>query len=86
MVDESRTDGVPLQDALNDAIHQAVRDREGEYVTKWIALVEAVDDDGTVGLWTMTSDNVMAWDTVGMLQHGLHLQQAKTLATKLDEN
>ncbi len=71
--------GERLQSALGDAIGRAVGEHESGFVTKWVALVESVDPDGERGLWTLTSDDVKAWDTVGLLQHGLHLQQAQTL-------
>lgn len=71
--------GVLLEQAIGDAIDQAVGEHEGGLVTKWVALVETVAPDGSRGLWTMTSQGVMAWDTVGLLQHGLHLQQLNTL-------
>jgi hypothetical protein len=66
------------------AIETVVAEHERGFVTKWVALVETVAPDGTRGLWTMTAPDVMAWDTVGLLQHGLHLQHAQTLAARLE--
>lgn len=71
--------GPLLERAIGAAIESAVGEHERGFVTKWVALVESVDPDGQRGLWTMTSDDVKAWDTVGLLQHGLHLQMAQTL-------
>ena len=71
--------GQALETAIGDAIDSAVSTHEGGLVTKWVALVESVNPDGDRGLWTMTSTGVMAWDTVGLLQHGLHMQAAQTL-------
>ena len=71
--------GPLLERVIGDAISGAVAQHERGFVTKWVALVESVDPDGTRGLWTMTSPDVKAWDTVGLLQHGLHLQQWQTL-------
>lgn len=71
--------GDAIQDDLGAAIDRAVTDHEHGLVTRWVALVESVAPDGTRGLWTMTSRDVMAWDTVGILQHALHLQLAQTL-------
>lgn len=65
-----------LERTIGDAIDTAVGQHEGGLVTKWVALV---DSDGERGLWTMTSQGVKAWDTVGLIQHALHLQQAQTL-------
>lgn len=77
--------GQILERAIGGAIDAAVGEHEGGLVTKWVALVESVNPDGERGLWTMTSDGVMAWDTVGLLQHGLHLQMAQTLHPDQDD-
>lgn len=74
-----------LETAIGDAIQSTVAEHEGGFVTKWVALVESVGPDGQRGLWTLTSNEVMAWDTVGLLQHALHVQQAQTLAASLDD-
>jgi hypothetical protein len=76
--------GELLEQRVGQAIENAVAEHERGFVTKWVALVETVAPDGTRGLWTMTSPDVMACDTVGLLQHGLHLQQSQTLAARID--
>ena len=68
-----------LEAAIGQAIDAAVAQHEGGFVTKWVALIESVDNSGERGLWTFTSDEVKAWDTVGLLQHALHIQQNQTL-------
>lgn len=71
-----------MEDDLNNAISSVMaRHEQGGLVTKWVALIETVADDGVFGLWTATSDGLKAWDTVGMLGHGLDLQRAKTFAS-----
>ncbi|MEV7267075.1 hypothetical protein AB0N38_26285 [Micromonospora aurantiaca] len=72
--------GPAIERDLADAIATVLAKHEKSMVTKWVALVESMDADGERGLWTFTSDGVMAWDTVGLLQHGLHIQHAQTLA------
>ncbi len=71
-------DGEAIEQEIGKAISDVLARHEGGFVTKWVALVETVDGDGKRGLWTATSDDVMAWDTVGLLTHGLHLQQRQT--------
>lgn len=71
--------GTRIEQAIGAAIETVVSEAEGGFVTKWVALIESVAPDGTRGLWTCTSPELMAWDTVGLLQHGLHLQQGQTL-------
>lgn len=71
--------GEAIQAELNEAIAAVIAKQEGGFVMKWVALIETAAPDGERGLWTCTSEDVKAWDTVGMLQHGLHLQMAQTL-------
>lgn len=71
--------GPVLEQAIGAAVEAQVSQHERGFVTKWVALVESVNADGERGLWTMTSDDVKAWDTCGLLVHALHLQQAQTL-------
>lgn len=68
-------DANKIEAELGDAISQVLSRHEKSMVLKWSALVETMDQTGERGLWTLTSDNCQAWDTVGMLQHALHLQQ-----------
>lgn len=80
------TTGEDIEVELNNAISDVIAKHENGFVTKWVALIETTAPDGSRGLWTMTSSEVKAWDTVGMLQHGLHLQQAQTLTDRGDED
>lgn len=75
--------GPAIEHDLADAIATVLARHETSMVTKWIALIETMNDEGERGMWTMTSDNVKAWDTTGMLQHGLHMQQAEITASYL---
>lgn len=77
--------GVVLERAIGDAIDQSVSEHEGGLVTKWLALVESVGPNGERGIWTMTSEGLTQWDSVGLLQHGLHKEQAATIADRLAE-
>ena len=68
-----------IQRAIGDAISSILAQYERGFVIKWLTLVESSDAEGKRGLWALTSDDVMAWDTVGMLQHALHLELAQTI-------
>ena len=75
-----------LSDAIGDAIDGAVGEHERGLVTKWIALVETVGPDGDRGLWTLTSDGINAWDSLGLLTFGLQLEQARAVAEHTDDD
>lgn len=88
MSDEPHDDDLAatLERAIGAAINAAVGQHERGFTTKWVALVESISPDGERGLWTLTSDDVMAWDTVGLLQHALHLQFAQTLDNRRSDD
>lgn len=71
--------GEDIEIAINSAIEQVIRDHEGGFTLKWVALVETVDPDGERGVWTMTSADVKAWDTLGLLEYGKQKQNAQII-------
>lgn len=71
--------GAEIEARLNDAIGQIMRE-EGEMATRWIALVEVIDSDGERGLRTMTSEDLSAWDSKGLLTQALDVERAATIA------
>jgi hypothetical protein len=71
--------GDAMSATLGDAVASAVEQHEHGMVVKWICLVETIDAQGTRGLWPLTSEGVMAWDTKGMLLHALDLIQGQTI-------
>jgi hypothetical protein len=81
--DGSAADGEAVERDLGVAISDVLSRHERSMTTRWVALVETVNEDGHRGLWTFTSDDVTAWDTAGLLTHGLHMQQAATVAEAL---
>ncbi len=72
-------DGEAIASEIGGAIADVLARHEGGFVTRWVALVEAVNGAGERGLWTTTSDDMTAWDTCGLLTHALHMQQAQTI-------
>jgi hypothetical protein len=81
--DDEPTIGPIVEREIGEAISAVLARHDKSMVIKWVALVEAMDGDGERALWTLTSDDLKAWDTVGLLQHGLHLQHAGTLAARI---
>lgn len=75
--------GAQLEKELNEAVGAVFARHEHSMVTKWVALVETIDADGERGVWPMTSEGVKAWDTNGLLLHGLFMQQAQITAEYL---
>jgi hypothetical protein len=71
--------GAKIEAELGKAIDAIVAEQEGGMTMKWVCLLETAGADGSRGLWTLTNDGMKAWDIVGLLQHALDLQQAKTI-------
>jgi hypothetical protein len=82
--DGTPADGEAVERELGDAIASVLSRHEQSITTRWVALVETMNGDGQRGLWTFASDDVTEWDTIGLLTHGLHLQQAATVVAALN--
>jgi hypothetical protein len=78
-------DGADMRDALNAAIAEVVREKEHGLVTKWVALVESIDEDGERGMWTCASDGIKRWESMGMLRYALTLDEAHAARADMDE-
>jgi len=74
LVRVSEPDGDAIQTAVNEAIETVIREHEGGFTIRWVALVETAGPGGARGVWTMTSPDVMAWDTLGLLEYGKQMQ------------
>lgn len=69
-----------LTGAVSAGIDQAVREHEGGFVNKWVAIIESVDSDGERGLWYITSEGLKHWECAGFLTAALQIEQAETTA------
>lgn len=76
--------GADIEAAVNEAIETVIREHEGGFTIRWVALVETAGEDGTRGIWTMTSPDVRAWDTLGLLEYGKQLQVAQIVNDRPD--
>jgi hypothetical protein len=79
----SEDETTPIERDLNDAIAGVLARHERSMLGNWVALIETVQESGDRGLWTLSSPDVKAWDTVGMLTYGLQVQQAQIVAAEL---
>lgn len=80
--DDGVSRGEAIPEALNEAIRDVIARHENGFVTKWIVLVETVDETGERGLWPCAGKDTKPWEVLGMLQYALHLQMAQTLREK----
>lgn len=64
-------DGV--REAMANAVSTAL---PGEMVTRWVAIVETIDDEGVRALWLQAAEGQKSWDTLGLLRYADHLEAA----------
>jgi len=62
-----------VTDRLSAAISAVLAD---SYVTRWVSLIEVIDEDGDRAVWTLHADDMRAWDTLGLLTFGTQIEQA----------
>lgn len=67
-----------VRDAIDHALSGALADAD-EMVTKWVACIETVDNDGARSIWLMAPDGAKPWDTLGMLQFAVMQEQAAVM-------
>jgi hypothetical protein len=53
---------------VHDALSRIIREEGANMVTKWVCLVEVINDDGGPSLWSLTSDNLTMWDRIGLIE------------------
>jgi hypothetical protein len=71
-----------VHDALSAAIPAAIPD---EMVTRWVCLIETIDERGKRALWLQSADGMQAWDHVGMLRYALDVELAGTVHDRFQE-
>lgn len=87
--DGAEGDGVVDEEVVLAALRQRISDAladglPGEVLTRWVALVEVLGQDGSRGVWAVTSDGLMAWDVLGLLAYGASLEQANIIRDTMD--
>jgi hypothetical protein len=68
-------DADEVRDRVGDAFSEALSGA-GEMVTRWVALVEILDSDGQRAVYALSPPDARAWDSLGLLTYGIHLEQA----------
>jgi hypothetical protein len=79
------TDAASLEQAVGEAIAAAVGSHESGFVTKWVAILETVGPDGDRGVWTCTSEDMRAYDSLGLLQYAVLKEEAALLRGDEDD-
>lgn len=72
-----------LIDDVNEALSTALAKHETSITTRWVTLVETIDDDGGRGLWTLADNDAKPWDVLGLLEYALTKQHAQVMADRL---
>lgn len=75
---------IEIQKQIGEAIAEVLRRNTASMTVKFVALAEVMDGDGHRGMWTFTSDDITAWDSMGLLQHAFAMEQADVIAARLN--
>lgn len=67
-----------MRQSMGGAISTALATQD-EMVTKWVAIVESIDNDGLRALWLLTDEGAKPWDTLGMLTFGIQQEQVASI-------
>jgi hypothetical protein len=57
----------------------------GCIVTRFVMVAEVIDTDGDRALWVQTDDDAKPWDTFGLMQYALAVEQAGITIQRMDE-
>lgn len=63
----------PLAKAVEEAITSIVSDHN-EIITKWVVVAETVNQDGVMGVWTITPHGQPVWNAMGLLEFAMKKQ------------
>jgi hypothetical protein len=77
--DDLPPDDEPTSDvraAIADGLSNALS-AEGEMLVKWVVIAETMGPDGERGLWSMASEEMKSWETLGFLEYGKVREYAK---------
>lgn len=75
--------GEEIERQISDAITAAVAEHEHGFVSRWVSLVEIIDDQGERAILTLASEDLRAWDSIGLLEFGLANERAALLVGRL---
>lgn len=82
---ERHTQGEIIEQRLNDAIHEIIKDVADGFVVKWLAAVEVMPEDGDRGVWSFTSPDAARWDINGLLRELELMETAHSMAHFLED-
>lgn len=91
MADDSKPEypsGAEVQNTVIDGLASALAST-GSMLTKFVCVVEALDEKtGNREIWTFANPEAMAWEILGLLEYGKHVdiasRSAKYVRQELD--
>lgn len=85
---------MPMGDLPDDSNEQALEAvasliaqvDPGAMVQKFVLIAEVYDANGKRAVWNFTSPDAQAQDSLGLLLHGIHEEQAESVARRLEDD
>jgi hypothetical protein len=58
---------------------EAVLSESGLMTNRWLMLADVVQEDGERVLWSVSSEGMKSWDSLGMLKFAEHVEMGATV-------
>lgn len=68
-----------IVNSLADALDNTLARHEKARLTRWLVLMEVIDEGGNYGLWTVGGPDSKPWDTLGMLRYAETIQKGEVM-------
>lgn len=75
-----------LRTEMQSAISEVLRKHGEAMVTKFVVIAEAMDNDGTRALWTISPLECKPWEVLGMLEFGKALEYSQPRASNDEDD
>lgn len=62
---------------IEAALGQIIGEVEGGFVSRWSVVIESAEANGERGVWIMAPADAKSWDTLGMLNYAVAVEQAR---------
>lgn len=82
---EQERDDNAIVDGIADALAEVLAARETARLTRWLVVMEIIDESGNYGLWTIGGPDTKPWDMLGMLSYAETVQKADIVKPEEDD-
>jgi|SRR6185312_8025818 len=80
--------GAPLTltERLHGAVSGALHDHDGSTPSRWSLVCETMEADGSIKVFTESSDGLAAWEVLGMYAYAAQIIQARVISAQVRDD